>query len=77
MCLRQKSGQTGVDRWGCCVASQTISYVVAQADMDLAAEQRVQAEDGLPMVILSLYEKYTCLRFTELITHLKKIRSKS
>lgn len=59
-------------RWGCCVASQTISYVVARADMDLAAEQRVQAEDGLPMVVLSLYEKYTCLRFTELITHLKK-----
>lgn len=63
-------------RWGCCVASQTISYVTADAGMDFAAEQAAQAEDGLPVVLLSLYEKYTCLRFTERITHLDKGRSR-
>lgn len=59
-------------RWGCCVASQAISYVVADEAMDWAAETQAQANDGLPVVLLSLYEKYTCLRFTELITHLEK-----
>lgn len=59
-------------RWGCCVTSQTISYVVANEKMDFAAELDAQAEDGLPVVLLSLYEKYTCLRFTELITQRKK-----
>lgn len=59
-------------RWGCCVSSQTISYVTADEAMDFEAERRAQADDGLPVVVLSLYEKYTCLRFTELITHLNK-----
>lgn len=63
-------------RWGCCVTSQTISYVVADPAMDLAAQRAVQAEDGLPVVLLALYEKYTCLRFTELMTGLKKSRMK-
>ena len=35
------------------------------------AQRNTQAEDGLPVVLLSLYEKYTCLRFTEL-TRMKK-----
>ncbi len=59
-------------RWGCCVTSQTISYVVADEAMDFAAQREAQAADGLPVVLLSLYEKYTCLRFTELITRMKK-----
>lgn len=59
-------------RWGCCVSSQTISYVTADEAMDFEAQRKAQAEDGLPVVLLSLYEKYTCLRFTELITHLDK-----
>lgn len=59
-------------RWGCCVASQTISYVVADETMNFENQRDAQAEDGLPVVLLSLYEKYTCLRFTELITHLEK-----
>ena len=63
-------------RWGCCVASQTISYVVADPALDLAAQLAVQAEDGLPVVLLALYEKYTCLRFTELMARLKKGRMK-
>ncbi len=59
-------------RWGCCVTSQTISYVIADEAMNLEDERKAQAEDGLPVVLLSLYEKYTCLRFTELITHMEK-----
>lgn len=59
-------------RWGCCVSSQTISYVIADEKMDFEAQRKIQAEDGLPVVLLSLYEKYTCLRFTELITCLDK-----
>lgn len=59
-------------RWGCCIASQTISYVVADENMDFEAQRAAQAADGLPVVLLSLYEKYTCLRFTELITRMKK-----
>lgn len=59
-------------RWGCCVTSQTISYVVADEALDLEAQRQVQAADGLPVVLLALYEKYTCLRFTQLITGMKK-----
>lgn len=62
----------GTYRWGCCVSSQTTSYIVADAEMDFAAQRDAQAEDGLPVTLLALYEKYTCLRFTELITRLKK-----
>lgn len=58
-------------RWGCCVASQTISYVVADEEMDIAAQMDVQACDGLPVVTLALYQKYTCLRFTQLISALE------
>lgn len=59
-------------RWGCCVTSQTISYVVADETLDLEAQREAQAADGLPVVLLALYEKYTCLRFTQLITGTKK-----
>lgn len=56
-------------RWGACVTSQTIAYAVADPDgkIELWEEMETQAEDGLPIVLLALYEKYTCQRFTELI----------
>lgn len=54
-------------RWGCCVASQTISYVVTDPALELLPELQTQAADGMPLVMLALYEKYTCLRFTQLI----------
>ena len=62
----------GAYRWGCCITSQTISYIIADENMDFAAQRDAQADDGLPVVLLALYEKYTCLRFTELITRMKK-----
>lgn len=67
-----KDQRAGSYRWGCCVSSQTISYAVADAAMDFDAELHIQACDGLPVVLLALYEKYTCLRFTELLTHTEK-----
>ena len=62
-----KNQPEGNYRWGICVSSQTINYIVADPEMDFAAEMDTQARDGMPLVALALYEKYTCLRFTELI----------
>lgn len=38
--------------------------------MNFETEIQTQVRDGLTVVIL--YEKYTCLRFTELISQLNK-----
>lgn len=62
-----KNQAAGNYRWGVCVSSQTINYIVADPNMDFSAEMETQARDGMPLVVLALYEKYTCLRFTELI----------
>ena len=62
-------------RWGICVSSQTISYAVADPDMDFISEMNAQSKDGMPLVLLALYEKYTCLRFTELIAGISKKKS--
>lgn len=64
-------------RWGCCVSSQTISYAVADSELDLESELRAQGEDGLPLVLTALYEKYSCLRFTQLLTGVNKKKSGS
>lgn len=54
-------------RWGCCISSQSLSYVVADETMDFAGEFETQAQDSLPLLVLALFERYTCLRFTQLI----------
>lgn len=69
-----KSEEQAAYRWGCCVASQKLSYAVADPEMDLALEMVNQAVDGLPITLLMLYQKFTCLRFTELITLREKVR---
>lgn len=71
-----KTQSLGSYRWGCCVTSQTISYVVADAEMDIDGEMFTQAEDGLPVILLALYQKYTCLRFAELLAILDKRKMK-
>jgi len=71
-----KNQPEGNYRWGICVSSQTINYIVADSSMDFAAEMETQAKDGMPLVALALYEKYTCLRFTELIAEGGKKRAK-
>ncbi len=69
-----KSEEQAAYRWGCCAASQKLSYAVADPQMDLAAEMHNQAIDGLPITLLMLYQKFTCLRFTELIAQREKTR---
>lgn len=66
-------------RWGCCVTSQTTAYAVADVSkkLDLELEMQTQADDGLPVALLALYEKYTCLRFTQLIADIKPRNLKS
>ena len=66
----------GSYRWGCCVTSQTINYVVADSEMDIDGEMDQQSENGLPVVLLALYQKYTCLRFKELISITDKKKTK-
>ncbi len=66
-------------RWAACVTSQTVSYITADPDMNLNSQMEIRARAGLPVVMLALYEKYTCLRYTEAIAdtdirHLKPIR---
>lgn len=66
-------------RWGCCVTSQTTAYAVADVSgsLNISEEMETQGADGLPITLLALYEKYTCLRFTELIANLKTRNIKS
>ena len=63
-----KAQTLGSYRWGCCVTSQTMSYIVADAEMDFASEMKEQLESSVTVIILALYQKYTCLRFKELIS---------
>jgi len=67
-----KDQALGSYRWGCCVTSQTISYAVGRSDNDLDDEMHQQAEDGLPLVTLALYQKYTSLIFSEQLSILEK-----
>lgn len=66
-------------RWGACVTSQTIAYAVADPNekTELREEMETQAADGLPIVLLALYEKYTCQRFAELISDTKALNLRS
>ncbi len=66
-------------RWAACVTSQTLSYIVADPDMDLESQMGIRGRAGLPVVMFALYEKYTCIRYTEAIAdtdirHLKPIQ---
>lgn len=65
-------------RWATCITSQSVSYLVADLGMDLVTQMQTRARAGLPVVMLALYEKYTCLHYTEVIAttdlqHLKRI----
>lgn len=44
--------------------------------MDFAGEMSSQIEDGLPLTILALYQKYTCLHFGRLLLENSKGRKK-
>ena len=63
-------------RWGCCVASQRVSYVMANPNMDFDSEMRDLAADALPMAALMLNQRFTCLRFTQLMGEKKLLRAR-
>lgn len=52
-------------RWATCVTSQTLSYIVADPNMDFKSQMEIRGRAGLPVVMFALYEKYTCIRYTE------------
>ncbi|MBR4866985.1 MAG: hypothetical protein IKU11_09860 [Clostridia bacterium] len=60
-----KTQELGTHRFGYCVTSQTLSYLVANSELNLAEEMDDQRKNILPMVLLALYQKYTCLHFRE------------
>lgn len=62
-----KAQKLGSYRWGCCVTSQTMSYIVADENMDIDSEMAEQLESSITVVLLALYQKYTSLRFRELL----------
>lgn len=68
--------ETNSYRWGCCVSSQTLSYVVGGQGLKLEEELQAQAQDGLPLLALALHEKYTCVRFSQLVAALPDRKSK-
>lgn len=55
-------------RWGCCVSLQSVCMVTADPALDLDGEMAARLSDDLPPILLTLYQKYTCLRFTELLS---------
>ncbi len=66
-------------RWAACISSQSVAYLSADPDMDLSGQMLIRGRAGLPVVMLALYEKHTCLRYTDAIAdtdirHLKPIR---
>ena len=66
-------------RWGSCISSQSLSTITAERSMDLDRKMQLQAGSDLVIVMLMLYEKYTCLRYIDVIAttdlhHLKEIR---
>ena len=71
-----KDQAAGSYRWGSCITSQTISYIVAREDLDILDEMHEQAENGLPVVLLALYQKYTCLRYQALLSEHERLRGR-
>ncbi len=67
-----KAQSLGSYRWGCCVTSQTMSYIVADSEMNMEAEMAEQLESNVTVILLALYQKYTCLRFRELLAIIDK-----
>ena len=69
-------------RWGCCIASQSISFVYGPGNSNYDAKTKkairsandftveemiLAAEDDLLLTILALYQRYTCMMLSETI----------
>lgn len=63
-----KSQANGSYRWGACVSSQRICYLIGGSQETIEHEMELHARGELLLVILALEQKYTSLRFTELLS---------
>lgn len=77
-----KDSKTKTHKWGCCISAQTISYITTvekaeQLDAAIRVEMVEQAQNGLPLVVIVLYQKYTCMLFSQKIIPIKKKMKKS
>ena len=64
-------------RWGCCVSLQSVAFVAAAEDLNIGRELEARFEDELPPVILALYQKYTCIRLSEMQSELLTNRTRA
>ena len=58
----------GLEEYGEVVLKRAGIYGLWAAEMDFAAELESQIRDGLPLAVLALYEKYTCLHFGRVLS---------
>ena len=63
-----KEQKNGTYRWGACVSSQRICYLIGGSDETVEKEMELHSKGELLLVILALEQKYTSLRFTELLS---------
>ncbi len=66
-----KEPVTDTCSWGCCTSLEGVAYVRHRDGREPEDLMREQLTDTLPVILLVLYQKYTCLSFTERITGLR------
>lgn len=70
----------GTYRWGCCISSQSISYVYAEEDFDNISTLQIlkNTNDDFLLTLLVLYQKYKCILLNDTIyvnTNFKTIKT--
>ncbi len=63
-------------RWGCCIASQYFTHIIAKCNTgeygeyeSIESTLKEESNNTLPIIVFSLYERYTCLRFTRALNN--------
>ena len=72
-----KEQKNGTYRWGACISSQRISYLIGGHEETIEKEMELHSRGDLPLVILALEQKYTCLRFAELLSKTDRRNTKA
>lgn len=64
----KKNSERNAYRWGACITSQTYSHIFARCPevnhSTIESTMEEERSNTLPMIVFSLYERYTCLKFT-------------
>ena len=63
-----KDPENGTHSWGCSTGLQGIGFVRNKAGASIEEGLTEQFEDTLPLALLALYQKFTCLSFAERVT---------